>query len=146
VIVVDTTVLVYAKGSEHAYRDPCRELIAAVADGRLEATTTVEVIQEFAHVRARRRGRADAAALARDYGELLSPLLQVSADSLHAGLRLFERSQRLGAFDAVLAAAATASGATALVSVDTAFAEVAGLSHVVPDSDGAELLLAGSGR
>lgn len=141
-IVVDTTVLVYAKGSEHAYRDPCRELIAAVADGRLQATTTAEVIQEFAHVRARRRGRADAAALAQDYGELLSPLLPITAESLRAGLRLFESSQRLGAFDAVLAAAATASGATALVSVDTAFAEVAALSHLTPDIHAVELLLA----
>ena len=134
------------KGSEHSYRDPCRELIAAVADGRLQATTTVEVIQEFAHVRARRCGRADAAALARDYGELLSPLLPITAESLSAGLRLFETTERLGAFDAVLAAAATASGATALVSVDTDFAEVAALSHVIPDSHGVELLLASPGR
>ncbi len=144
-IVVDTTVLVYAKGSEHAYRDPCRELIGAVADGRLRATTTAEVIQEFAHVRARRRGRADATALARDYGELLAPLLLVTSESLSDGLRLFERSERLGAFDAVLAAAATAGGATALVSVDTAFAEVAPLTHVIPDSHGVGHLLAGRG-
>ena len=145
-IVVDTTVLVYAKGSEHPYRDPCRELVAAVADGRLQATTTAEVIQEFAHVRARRRGRADAAALARDYGELLSPLLPITAESLTAGLRLFESAERLGAFDAVLAAAATAGGATALVSADTAFTEVAALSHVIPDSRGVEILLASAGQ
>jgi uncharacterized protein len=142
VIVVDTTVLVYAKGSEHSYRDPCRELIAAVADGRLQATTTAEVIQEFAHVRARRRTRADAAALARDYGELLAPLLAITAESLAAGLRLFESTEHLGAFDAVLAAAAMDSGATALVSVDTQFAEVAALTHVIPDSHGVDLLLA----
>jgi predicted nucleic acid-binding protein len=142
VIVVDTTVLVYAKGSEHPYRDPCRELIAAVADGRLRATTTAEVVQEFAHLRARRRGRADAAALARDYSELLFPLLPITAESLGDGLRLFEGAERLGAFDAVLAAAAIAGGATALVSVDTAFAEVAGLSNVIPDARGVGLLLA----
>jgi predicted nucleic acid-binding protein len=146
VIVLDTTVLVYAKGSQHAYRDPCRALISAIADGRLQATTTAEVIQEFAHVRARRRGRADAAALARDYGELLTPLLPITAASLGAGLRLFEGSERLGAFDAVLAAAATAGGATALVSVDTAFAEATALTHVIPDSHGVELLLADPGR
>jgi len=142
VIVVDTTVLVYAKGNEHAYRDPCRELIAAVADGRLQATTTAEVIQEFAHVRARRRGRADAAALARDYVELLSPLLAITAESLSVGLRLFESTEHLGAFDAVLAATAAVSGATRLVSVDTGFARVAALSHVIPDAHGVELLLA----
>jgi hypothetical protein len=143
VIVVDTTVLVYAKGAQHPYRDPCRKLIAAIADGRLTASTTSEVIQELAHVRARRRGRADAAALARDYVELLSPLLPITAESLGAGLRLFESAERLGAFDAVLAATATASGATALVSADSAFAEVPALIHVVPDSQGVDQLLAG---
>jgi predicted nucleic acid-binding protein len=141
-IVVDTTVLVYAKGTDHPYREPCRELIGAIAEGRLPATTTAEVIQELAHVRARRRGRADAAALARDYVELLSPLLTITADSLSAGLRLFESTKRLGAFDAVLAATATAGGATALVSVDIAFAEVSSLTHVIPDSEGVNLLLA----
>jgi predicted nucleic acid-binding protein len=146
VIVVDTTVLVYAKGSEHGFRDPCRELIAAIADGRLQATATAEVIQEFAHVRARRRGRADAAALARDYSELLAPLLPITAESLSAGLRLFESTERLGTFDAVLAAAATTSGATALVSVDTAFSEVTALRHVIPDSHGVDLLLTSPGR
>jgi predicted nucleic acid-binding protein len=39
VILLDTTVLVYAKGEDHPLRDPCRELIAAVADRRIEATT-----------------------------------------------------------------------------------------------------------
>jgi predicted nucleic acid-binding protein len=73
VILLDTTVLVYAKGQNHPLRDPCRELIEAVADRRIEATTSVEVIQEFVHVRARRRDRADAASLGRDYAELLSP-------------------------------------------------------------------------
>ncbi len=141
-IVVDTTVLVYAKGSEHSYRGPCRALIAAIADGRLQATTTAEVIQEFAHVRARRRGRADAAALARDYGDLLSPLLPITAESLRAGLRLFESTERLGAFDAVLAAATTGSGATALVSADREFAAITALRHVIPDADGIQRLLA----
>lgn len=62
-IVLDTTVLVYAKGADHRFREPCRDLIAAVAADRIEATTTPEVIQEFVHIRARRRGRNDAATL-----------------------------------------------------------------------------------
>lgn len=44
-IVLDTTVLVYAKGAEHPLRDPCRDLVAAIADERIAATTTAEVIQ-----------------------------------------------------------------------------------------------------
>lgn len=131
-IVLDTTVLVYAVGTDHPLRDPCREIVAAVRDGSIEATTTVEVIQEFAHVRARRRGRDDAAALAEDVADLLSPLLAVGEQQLREGLAIYRNSGRLGAFDAVLAAAALSAGATALVSADKAFADVRGLRQVSP--------------
>jgi predicted nucleic acid-binding protein len=139
-IVLDTTVLVYAKGSAHPLRDPCRDLVSAIADGQLAATTTVEVIQEFTHVRAKRRGRTDATGLANDYAELLTPLLTATAADLRAGLELFRRIDRLGAFDAVLAAATLGSPAT-LVSADTAFAGIPELTHVVPDASGVRDLL-----
>ena len=141
-IVLDTTVLVYAKGADHPLRAPCRELVEGIAEGAVQATTSVEVIQEFVHVRARRRGRQDAAATGSDYAELLSPLLDVTREDLRRGLALFERSDRLGAFDAVLAAAAMARNAAALVSADVAFAALATeLPHVVPDRDGIAGLL-----
>jgi len=139
-IVVDTTVLVYAVGADHPLREPCRELIGAIAAGRLVATTTVEVLQEFVHVRARRRDREDAARLARDYLDLLAPLLVVGQDDLREGLRLYTRSDSLGAFDAVLAATAGRADAAAIVSADEAFAE-ADVTGVVPDAPGVARLL-----
>ena len=130
-IILDTTVLAYAVGEEHPLRDPCRRLLAAHADGRLEATTTVEVIQEFTHIRARRRTRSDAVALARKYLAAFN-LLVTTPDDLDRGLDLFERHPELGAFDAVLAAVALERRADALVSADRAFASVPGLSWVDP--------------
>jgi uncharacterized protein len=141
-IVLDTTVLVCAKGSEHPLRGPCRELVAAIADGAIEATTSIEAIQEFVHVRARRRDREDAAALGRDYVELLSPLLAVEREHLQQGLALFERVEALGAFDAVLVAAASAAAASALVSADKGFAATGAVPHVFPDAAGIAKLLA----
>jgi uncharacterized protein len=141
-IVLDTTVLVYAKGTAHPLRDSCRRLIAAIAERELDATTTVEVVQEFVHVRAQRRERSDAVALGGDYADLLAPLLTVGDEHLRRGLALFERSERLGAFDAVLAATALEAGASALVSADGAFASIAGLHHVIPDESGVAMLLA----
>ncbi|MBW0018955.1 MAG: type II toxin-antitoxin system VapC family toxin [Mycobacterium sp.] len=135
-IVLDTTVLVYAKGVEHPLRQPCRDLIAAIAEERIEATTTAEVIQEFVHVRARRRERSDAAALGRDYVELLSPLLMITGENLRRGLALFQTTPRLGAFGAVLAATAAKAGASALVSADTAFADLSDIAYVIPDAAG----------
>ncbi len=136
-IVLDTTVLVYAVGDEHELRDAARSIVEAVEDGTAQATTTVEAIQEFVHVRARRRGRADAATLGRAYATLLSPLLQPSEEHLAAGLRLYERNEAVGAFDAVLAATAIAAGADALVSADRSFDGVRGLRWV--DLGGSEL-------
>lgn len=139
-ILLDTTVLVYAVGADHELRDPCRRIVQGVADGLIEAGTTVEVIQEFAHVRARRRSRTDAASLALEFVELLAPAVDVSADALRSGLRLFSDHERLGAFDAVLASVATSRSVEALVSADRAFAAVPGIRHVYPDADGVATL------
>jgi predicted nucleic acid-binding protein len=130
-IILDTTILAYAVGEDHPLRDPCRQLLAAHADGRVEATTTVEVIQEFAHIRARRRTRADAIHLARRYMAAFS-LLVTTPDDLDRGLGLFEQHPDLGAFDAVLAAVAMERRAQALVSADRAFASIPGLLLVDP--------------
>jgi predicted nucleic acid-binding protein len=141
-IVLDTTVLVYAVGTDHPLREPSRQLIRAIAGGTILATTTIEVIQEFTHVRTRRRDRKDAANLARDYIELLSPLLVVEEADLREGLRLFEEGTGFGSFDAVLAAAARAAGAEALVSADTGFSGITAIRHVIPDADSIRDLLA----
>ncbi len=139
-LVLDTTVLLYAVGSDHTFRLPCQRIISAVQQGALSATTTVEAIQEFAHVRARRRDRKDAAELASAYVDLLTPLLIVEAEDLREGLRLFSQNRALGCFDCVLAAATQAVGGI-LVSADKSFAEVPRLNHIVPsDSSIAELL------
>ncbi len=130
-IILDTTVLAYAVGEEHPLREPCRRLLAAHASGAVEATTTVEVLQEFAHIRARRRTREDAARLTRLYAAALDPIATTAAD-LDAGLSLFERHPELGAFDAVLAAVAIARGAEGLVSADRAFASVPELAWIDP--------------
>ncbi len=142
-IVLDTTVLVYAVGEAHDLAEPCRRLIQEIGAGRVRATTSAEALQEFVHVRARRRTRRDAVALGRAYVELLSPLLAIDEDAVLGGLRLFERLPRLGAFDAILAAAAIRSEAQALISADGAFGGVHGLHWIDPASSALTKLLEG---
>lgn len=141
-IVVDTSILAYAVGGRHPLREPSKRLFDAVSGGAVSATTTVEVIQEFTHVRARRFPRAEAVQVARRYARLLSPLLAADEDVLERGFALFERNPRLGAFDAVLAACALGDGVEALVSADTAFASISRLRHVVPGTPEFDRLVA----
>jgi predicted nucleic acid-binding protein len=141
VIVLDTSVLAHAVGVQHPLKEPSERLVSAIGGGVVHATTTVEVIQEFAHIRSRRFPRKEAAAVARSYAQLLSPLLSVDETTLDQGLKLFRRHSRLGAFDAVLAAAALSHEADALVSADTAFAGIPQLRWAAPDSPELERLL-----
>ncbi len=131
-IVLDTTILAYAKGGTHPLRAPCRALMEAVTNKAIEATTTPEVIQEFTHVRSRRISRAVAVGEAQDLIGALGPLLTVDAASLTLGLRIFEQTSGIGSFDAVLAAAVITLSADALVSADRAFGRVKGLTHLDP--------------
>jgi len=142
VIVLDTTILVYATGDVHPLRNDNLRLLEAIADGRIEGTTTVEVIQEFVHVRARRQGRAEAAKSARSFADLLAPLLVARDLTVDDGLRIFERHDSLGAFDAFLAASAIADKADALVSADRAFSSVSRLTHIAPGTAEFDRLLA----
>jgi predicted nucleic acid-binding protein len=65
----------------------------------------------------------------------------VEESDLREGLRLFGESAGIGAFDAVLAAAAHAAGADALVSADAGFSAVANIRHVTPDANSIRYLL-----
>lgn len=134
-IVLDTTVLVYAVGADHPQREPCRQIVRAIQAGALTARTTIEVIREFAHVRARRRDRHDAALLAYEFASLLQPLIVIDELDLKRGLELFEEQDHLDPFDCVLAAAVGRRGATGLVSADRAFDRVPGLATFDPAAD-----------
>lgn len=136
-ILVDTTILVYATGTEHPLRTPSRSLLARVQTGALRACTTIEVIQELAHVRSRRTSRAEAASVARAFAAGLGPLVHVDEDDLLEGLSLYAGGGSLGAFDAVLAATALRRG-WALGSANHAFRAVPGLVHLDPGSPGFE--------
>ncbi len=133
-IVLDTSVLVYAVGDAHPLKVPCQGLIGLIMQGALEATTTPEVIQEFVHVRSRRRSRENAVGFARDFAGLLQPLTLVEDTDLRAGLEIFEQVPEIGSFDAVLAAVARRIGATRLVSADRRFGSVLGLAWEQPNA------------
>ena len=137
-ILLDTTCLVYAVGDDHDRQANSRALINAALRGSVTARTTTQVIMEFAHVRGRRRDRTDAAALARDFGDLLGPLEPTTAADVATALTLWQDNGQIGSFDALLLAVAVRTGAEAIVSEDTGLARVG----VVPVMTAAEALRA----
>jgi uncharacterized protein len=128
----DTSVFVYARGSEHEYREPCRHLVRCAAQGVLAGEASVEMIQEYAHI-LRRRGidglqvreqARDVAALCllHDFGE----------GDLRLALNLVATHPVLRVRDAVHAATALRRGISAIVSPDRDFDGIAGLERIDP--------------
>ncbi len=140
-ILADSNILNYAVGSDHPLRHPCAQLLHAHTDRRIELTTTIEVIQEFAHIPSRRRSREVVVALARQYAAAFD-LVTTQSDDLSLGLTLYETYPQLGAFDAILAAVALNRRAEALVSADRAFGFVPNLRWVDPAAPALSGLLA----
>lgn len=136
----DTNVFIYAVGRDHAYREPCRRIIELARTRRLQGDASVEMVQEFAHVRARHVARDQAALDTRSVVGLcrLHPLGEREFD---VALRLFERQPTLSMRDAIHAATATLRGIDAILSVDRGFDTVDGLERIDPaDAAGVDAL------
>jgi predicted nucleic acid-binding protein len=112
-----------------------------VSVGAVHATTSVEVIQEFAHIRARRFSFGGGGRRSSFRTAPVSVAVR-DEDALERGLSIFEQTPKLRCFDAVLAATAIANDARVLVSADTGFSSISGLRHVVPGTAEFDRLLA----
>lgn len=130
VLVLDTAPLLYAIGSSHPLREPCRRIIETALRQEVELHVSAEAVQEVLHHRLRRGDRASAVTDARDVAALcvIHPL---DAAVLDAAITLVASTPLRGR-DAVHAATALLVGAGHIVSTDQAFAAVDGLRLVDP--------------
>jgi len=131
-IFLDANVFLYAVGADSPHRASCRALLQAVGQGKLDAVTSSEVLQEILHVRARRVDVADAANAARAAADLVSDVLPVTRDDVLEACRLLEAHSTLSARDAIHAAVMKNSQVVVLVSVDRDFDVVADLKRIEP--------------
>lgn len=131
-VFIDTAVLMYSTGAAHPLRDPSRRLLARVARGDVDATTSTEVIQEILHRYSRIGRPGDGAALARASMDLLAPVLPITHALMRRLPDLIERYPRLAARDLVHVATCQHEGITEIVSPDRGFDEVPDLRRIDP--------------
>lgn len=130
--LIDTNVLIYARGATHPYREPCRAILRAAAKGDIQIEASVEMIQEFAHLLLRRQpDRRDALAEVEEArGQVrLHPF---GDEVLRISLDLLLRHPTLGVRDAVHAATALHAGLATIISADRAFDDLAEPDRIDP--------------
>lgn len=139
----DTSVFIYALGSEHPYREPCREIARLATAGDLQGEASVDLLQEFTHQRARRTGNRREAAKAARSVAMLAWWHPVEPNDVQRGIDLFEAHESLDAQDAVFAALAINRGIDAILATDRAFDGIDGLERIDPTDEQAVATLTG---
>lgn len=136
-IFIDTAIVMYAAGGEHALRGACRRIIEGIRDGDIDATTSVEVIQEIGHRFVSIREPAMARRLMADTLDLFAPVLPISHAVVRRVPDLLDRYPHLQARDLVHVATCIHEGITDIVSPDRGFDQVAEVRRLEPVAFGA---------
>jgi predicted nucleic acid-binding protein len=118
---LDANIFLYAVGGDGPHREGSRDVLAATGEGRLDAVTSSEVLQEILHVRGRRVGTDDAIRAVRAAAELVAEVLPVTREDVLDACLIIERHPKLGARDALHAAVMKNAGLTLLISIDSDF-------------------------
>jgi uncharacterized protein len=142
-VYIDSNVFLYAMGTEHPRRDPCRKLLHAIDSGSLRGETSVETLQEVVNHRLR-RGDPKATANARAVAAVCSVVHELDDETMAVALDLLDAHPGLWSRDAVHAATIRTRGLSHLISADRDFDGVDGVVRIDPsDSNAVTAFIAG---
>ena len=129
---IDSAVFMYTAGRDHPLKEPSRSVLRRIADGTLDGTTSVEVIQEILH-RYRSVGRAEGGiVLATQVMDTFAPVLPVTHLVMRRSALLAERYHRLSSRDLVHVATCIVEGIDTIITPDAGFDQVTEVRRVDP--------------
>jgi hypothetical protein len=131
-ILIDANVFMYAAGAPHPCKQPSVRFLTLVAEGKIDAATNAEVLQEILH-RYRAIHRWEQGRSVYDLARELCPrVLPVDAAVMDRARALMDRQPALIARDAVHAAVFDLVDARALCSYDRDFDSIPGMRRSPP--------------
>lgn len=133
-VFIDTAVVMYANGASHPLREACRSIMVQVGDGRLEAVTSAEVVQEILHRFVSIRRPEIGIAMARVTMDAFAPVLPITHALMRRVPDLAARYPSLSARDLVHAATCIHEGISEIITPDRGFDQVAELRRIDPMS------------
>ncbi|MBI3245615.1 MAG: type II toxin-antitoxin system VapC family toxin [Deltaproteobacteria bacterium] len=129
---LDTNIVMYAVGKDHPHKEPCRAVLEQVERDEIDVVTSVEVLQEVLH-RYYSLNRPDLAELAyRSLEKSCEQILSVTKADLDRAFHLLKIHLDIRSRDAIHAAVMLNNGLTHILSTDTHFDRIAGITPVEP--------------
>ena len=129
---LDANILMYAAGSEHPLREPCRLALARMLDDGVELVTDAEVLQEILY-RYFMIGRPETARVLHDATiRICDRVLAIDERHTSRALELLLEHSRLSPRDAIHVAAMEAGGLELLLSTDGDFDGLSQIERIDP--------------
>jgi predicted nucleic acid-binding protein len=137
-VLVDTNIFIHALGSSHLYKAPCRLLLARMAETSQGYNIDVEMLKEIMHVYNSRGGRAFGFAIFDTLPDLFHDSFPISRSEMVLARRISESYPGLSLRDAIHAAVVTDQDLEGIVTTETSFSQVRGLTVFDPSELAAE--------
>ncbi len=131
---LDANVPMYAAGQPHAAKDACIWVMGEIAEGRIVAATSTEIIQEIVHRYDSLRRWRDGVTLALNLLGLIPTIYPVAVKDMRLAIELFEQYAPKGmrTRDLVHIAVMKNHGLDRIISVDGHFDLIAGIVRLDP--------------
>jgi hypothetical protein len=127
----------YAFGADHPLRAPCRTIMDAVGDRRVDATISAEVVQEILHRYGAIRRPEIGIEIARGALSLFAPVLPVTHGVIARMPDLVARYAHLTSRDLIHVATCIEEGIEGIVTTDRGFDAVTEVRRIAPEVLGA---------
>ncbi|MCM2315040.1 MAG: type II toxin-antitoxin system VapC family toxin [Thermoanaerobaculia bacterium] len=131
-ILVDTNVIMYAAGAEHAFKDPAVSFLERAVAGEIVAMIDAETLREILH-RYRSIGRWEDGKRVYDLARKVLPLtIPVDEEIVDRARELMDQYPRLIARDAVHAAVVLTRKLDGIATFDRDFDGIRGVKRIEP--------------
>jgi uncharacterized protein len=131
-LFLDSNIFLYAIGTDHPEKAPCRKLLELIAGGHLEAVTSAEVLQEVLYVRLRCGNRDEALEAVGRIRDLMDEILPVTGEDVLSACDLLRKHPALDVRDAIHAAVALRNRISTIATVDRDFEAIPDLRRLSP--------------
>jgi predicted nucleic acid-binding protein len=141
-LFIDTSIIMYAVGAEHPYRQPCQKSLTKIVNEKVYALVSSEIHQEILH-RYLSLGLPDKARQVSVKLETLIPVtLAVTLADIHQSRTLIEAYPKLQSRDLIHVAVMLNHGISRILSTDVHFDQVREIERIDPQTFSDEVLTA----
>jgi uncharacterized protein len=129
---LDTSILMYAAGSSHPLREPCRDALSRAVSHRATLVTNSEVLQEIIY-RCFSIGKAEIARVVYQSAVgLCAEILPVGEEHTERALELLSKYPEISPRDAIHIATMETAGITQILSTDKDFDDLKEIRRIDP--------------